>query len=238
MLLPCSPDGLVVETVYFRAEPYRLEGELAYPEDRFPAGAAILAGPHPLLGGNMHNNVIQSLGDGLAERGLASLRFNYRGVGQSEGPPLDVAHHLAQFWETSHVPDELDLRFDVQAAVAFLRSVVGDVQRLALIGYSFGCTLLPFAREPSQSSLFVLIAPTLGKHDYQAFETLTDPVLVIASEDDFAIDSGRLQVWFDSLPGPRKLVRGQLDNHFFRRHEGWLLETVCDFLQEHGRGVP
>ncbi len=105
----------------------------------------MLAGSHPLLGGNMHNNVVRGLGDGLAEGGWATLRFNYRGVGRSEGPRVDVARHMAEFWQTSHVRGEMDLWQDVQAAVEFLRSVIDPALPLALIGYSFGCALLPAA---------------------------------------------------------------------------------------------
>src|SRR5208283_5387543 len=113
-MAPAAPaDTLVVERVQFPSGAYRLEGELAYSDLLPPNGAAVIAGPHPLLGGNMHNNVVRCLGDGLAEHGLATLRFNYRGVGGSEGPAIDVTEHLAQFWRTSHVADELDLRFDV-----------------------------------------------------------------------------------------------------------------------------
>jgi alpha/beta superfamily hydrolase len=72
-----SPD-VVVETVRFTAGAHRLEGELVYPEEQRPARAVVLAGPHPLLGGNMHNNVVRALGDGLARLGAATLRFNYR----------------------------------------------------------------------------------------------------------------------------------------------------------------
>ena len=82
MLSLFTPDALVVESVRFSAGRYRLEGELAYPEAALPRGALVLAGPHPLLGGNMHNNVVRGLGDGLAQHGLATLRFNYRGVGR------------------------------------------------------------------------------------------------------------------------------------------------------------
>ena len=62
------PDAVVVESVRFSAGPFRLEGELAYPEERRPAGAVVLAGPHPLLGGNMPNNVVRALGEGLVHR--------------------------------------------------------------------------------------------------------------------------------------------------------------------------
>src|SRR5690349_2781214 len=82
---PNGADGqrIVVETVQFTAGPYKLEGELAYSIPPFDLsadgdeggrmrGGVVLAGSHPLLGGNMHNNVVRGLGDGLAEHGWAT----------------------------------------------------------------------------------------------------------------------------------------------------------------------
>jgi alpha/beta superfamily hydrolase len=221
----------VAEGLRFASGPYRLHGELAYPEAGMPSGAAVLAGPHPLLGGNMHNNVIRALAAGLAERGLLTLRFDYRGVGLSEGPAVDVAAHLARFWETSHVPDEMALAENVQAAVAALWEAVADV-RPALIGYSFGCALLPHVRVPGPPCPRVLIAPTVGKHDYGPYQAVDGPLLVIASEDDFATDCGRLRAWFDGLGPGRQLILKRFDNHFFRGHEGWLAEAVFAFLRD------
>src|SRR5581483_10498521 len=167
---------IVVETVQFATGPYKLEGELAYANPPFfpPArgdeegrmrGGVVLAGSHPLLGGNMHNNVVRGLGDGLAEQGWATLRFNYRGVGRSEGPRVDVAQHMAQFWKTSHVEGEMDLWQDVQAAAAYIRPIIGSARPLILIGYSFGCALLPSLCRTEAPAAVVLIAPPLGKHD-------------------------------------------------------------------------
>ncbi len=222
---------IVVEWVQFPAGPHLLEGELAYGEGADgPLGGVVLAGSHPLLGGNMHNNVVRGLGDGIAECGLATLRFNYRGVGRSEGPPVDVARHMAQFWETSHVPDEMDLWRDVQGAVEFLRSVVGPARPLFLIGYSFGCALLPFLESPAA---FVLIAPPLDKHDYDRFTTVKTPMLVIVSDNDFAVESARLRQWFGRLAAGTRLVQGPRDSHFFRGQESWLVETVSAFLKEY-----
>jgi alpha/beta superfamily hydrolase len=226
----------VVEWVQFAAGPYLLEGELAYPEDADrPRGSVVIAGSHPLLGGNMHNNVVRGLGDGLAERGLATLRFNYRGVGRSQGPRVDVAEHMVQFWETSHVPGEMDLWQDVQGAVAFLRDAVGPAQPLTLIGYSFGCALLPFVRRTQLPAALVLIAPPLGKHPHLEFAAVTSPLLVVVSEDDFTLDPEGLRQWLDRLPPARQLVQAPLDNHFFRGHEPWLVDTVFAFLAEQAR---
>jgi alpha/beta superfamily hydrolase len=227
----CPPDALVVESVRFASGPYWLEGELAYADAGPPTGAALLAGPHPLLGGHMHNNVVRGLGDGLARRGLATLRFNYRGVGGSEGPAADTAAHLARFWETSRVPDEAHHRDDFAAALPFLRTTVGDALPLAMVGYSYGCSLLPLALDHiTQRPPLVLIAPTVGTHDYGGFESLANPKLVVAPEGDFAADAARLLGWFDALREPKRLLRPRLDSHFFRGHEDWLAETVAAFL--------
>ena len=229
-------DSLVVESVRFAAGPYLLEGELAYAaENESLRGGVVVAGSHPLLGGNMHNNVVRGLGDGLAERGWATLRFNYRGVGRSEGPPVDVARHVAEFWQTSHVPGEMDLWQDVRGAVQYLRSIVGSTRPLVLIGYSFGCALLPSVCREESSSAIVLIAPPLSKHDYNDFTTGKSPLLAIVSENDFTLEPQRLHEWFAPLPEPKQLVQAALDNHFFRGHEPWLVETVSTFLEEHVR---
>jgi alpha/beta superfamily hydrolase len=232
MLWP-DAKSIVVEAVQFPAGPYLLEGELAYSEDaKAPRGGVVVAGSHPLLGGTMHNNVVRGLGDGLAERGWVTLRFNYRGVGRSQGPAVDVARHLAEFWETSHVAGEMDLWRDVQGAVHFLRPLVGPSKPLVPIGYSFGCSLLPSVRLPEPPAAFVLIAPPPAKHDYSEFVNIKSSLLVIASEDDFTGEPELLQQWFACLPAEKELVRAPLDNHFFRGHEPWLVETVTAFLQE------
>jgi uncharacterized protein len=229
--LPAPANEVVVEAVRFAAGPFLLEGELAYPDSDVPRGGVLVAGSHPLLGGNMHNNVVRHLADGLAERGLVSLRFNYRGVGASEGPAVDVARHMALFWESSHVPCEADHAQDVQGALDFLQRAAGLDLPVALIGYSFGCSLLPAVRCAVEQAAFVLLAPTPARHDYTPFLRIKAPVLVVASEDDFAGDAAGLRRWFDSLQAsPRRLVLGRFDNHFFRGHEEWLAKTVFDFL--------
>ena len=232
MPAPSPPDDLVVEVVRFPAGPCSLEGELVYPEEGRPVGAAVLAGPHPLLGGSMHNNVTRGLGDGLARRGLAALRFNYRGQGVM-GRPLDMARLLTEFWQNSCVAEEEEYARDLHAAVAFLIGAVGAKVPLALIGYSFGCSLLPGAAPEDVPASFVLIAPTVGKHDLEAFTRLPQPKLVIAPEEDFAVDEELLPNWFDRLPEPKTLVRPRLDGHFFRGCEEDLAQTVSSFLALH-----
>ena len=225
---------IINEEVRIESSAYQLHGELAYPAEGQVAGVIVIAGPHPFLGGNMSNNVVRSLAEGLATRGLLTLRFDYRGVGRSQGPQIDVTEHMAEFWKTSHAPGEMEFWKDLQAAADFARHTTPGL-RLALVGYSFGCALLPFIQPHHEIDALALIAPTVTKHDYNSFLVLSNRTLVVASEDDFAVDAERLKTWFTSLSMPRRLVRQKCDNHFFRGHEGWLVETVFNFLDSDGR---
>jgi alpha/beta superfamily hydrolase len=205
-----------------------LRGVLSYPEVGSASGAVVIAGPHPLLGGTMHNNVVRGLSDGLVRHGILTLRFDYR-----RDSRWGDASNLAEFWQTSHVADELNLAADVIAAVAYVRQILGSVAPLALAGYSFGCSLLPHAGCPGVPC--VLIGPTISKHDYAPYVARAGPKLVIASDDDFASDPVRLQQWFDRLSAPRFLILRRFDNHFFRGHEAWLADATFGFLREHWR---
>jgi alpha/beta superfamily hydrolase len=228
----CPPDSVTVESVRFRSAGWLLSGELVYAIDRAPLGAAVVAGPHPLLGGTMANNVVRALGDGLARLGFVTLRFDYSGVGASEGPVVDRAVQLTEFWQTSRTSEEVDFRKDLVAAATFLRQATDESLPAALIGYSFGCSVLADLPPPMAAAPRVLVAPTVGTHSYEAFATVQPPKLVIAPQRDFAIDDRALDEWHDRLPAPKRLMRPDLDGHFFRGHEDWLVETVGRFLLE------
>ncbi len=106
-----TPDGL------------RLEGTLDAPVRPPPWPGVVLAHPHPWYGGSKDVPLVRAIAAALARRGLAVLRFNFRGVGRSEG-----RFH----------PDERAVQ-DVAAAVeALLALPQVDAGRCALAGYSFG----------------------------------------------------------------------------------------------------
>ena len=140
-------DELVVaESVRFPAGGFLLEGELTYPEESVPLAGAVVAGPHPLLGGTMHNNVVAALTRDLAHRGLATLRFNYRGTGQSEGPPVDVVSRLAEFWKTSHISEESAYQEDLVSTVSSSRKWWAKAHpwsELAIVSAARSCPRTP-----------------------------------------------------------------------------------------------
>ncbi len=83
----------------------------------------------------------------------------------------------------------------------------------------------------------MLVAPTIGQHEYAGFEQVPNPVLVIAPDGDFATDADCVTDWFATLAAPKRLVRGEWDSHFFRGFEDRLAETVFGFLREQWEGA-
>jgi len=108
------------EHVTFPVGDITLEGLLWAPPQA-PSVGAVLCHPHPLYGGEMRNNVVSALAEALQRAGVATLRFNFRGVGQSGG---------------EHGGGEAEIE-DVKAAVTYLLSRQA-VKTVAVAGYSFG----------------------------------------------------------------------------------------------------
>ncbi len=98
-----------------------LEALLEEPDDCEPRIAAVVCHPHPLFGGTMHNKVVYRIARGLRRAGIVVLRFNFRGVGKSEG-------------EHAHMIGEIE---DARAALDYLRGRYPDLP-FALAGFSFG----------------------------------------------------------------------------------------------------
>ncbi|GAG53448.1 unnamed protein product [marine sediment metagenome] len=80
-------DGQTQE-ITFTSDGLALQGILHRP-DSSPSSAVAVCHPHPLYGGDMHNSVVVALCRAAASRGIAALRFNFRGVGRSEGSFAD-----------------------------------------------------------------------------------------------------------------------------------------------------
>ena len=125
-----------------------LEASLSGPEGESPSRLAILCHPHPLYGGSMHDMVLDTLASALRSDGVASLRFNFRGVGSSEG------RHDGNGGEA----------LDLAAVIDWTRANYPEAS-LLLGGYSFGastvCRWLADAQHPDLERV-ILIAPPVG----------------------------------------------------------------------------
>ena len=193
----------------------RLEAVLNTGHDGAPY-AALVAHPHPLGGGTMHNKVVYHAMKAFSAFGLPVLRFNFRGVGLSEG-------------EHGHGAGEQD---DVRAALTWLEA---NLKRPILFaGFSFGSFvgLRACCGDPRVKGLAGLGLPMLAAgrdYSYEFLAQCTQPKLFISGDhDEFAPREVLAEVW-ESVPEPKRLVWVQGANHFFQGTEaspGAKLETM------------
>jgi alpha/beta superfamily hydrolase len=180
-----------------------LEALLEEPEGAPLHMAAVLCHPHPLYGGTMHNKVVYRMARGLRQAGLAVLRFNFRGVGRSQG-------------EHAHVTGEIE---DARAALEWLRGRYPDLP-FALAGFSFGARVITElgceAPSDAAGARFLLAAgfPTRhGSVDYLA--TCVRPRIFIQSTHDQFGPRDELETLYAGWPEPKRLVWIEAADHFF-----------------------
>jgi uncharacterized protein len=180
-----------------------LEARLASPPH--PRGGLVACHPHPLYGGDMDNPVVVRVIEVCGELGFATLRFNFRGVGRSTG---------------THDEGRAETR-DVEAALAYVREVLGSGLPLALAGYSFGAVIAARVASASTASGdlagLALIAPPLGLTGEEPFVSVAGfpgSLLVVAGSQDEYGPRPLLDTLTQRLPGAVvKVVDGA--NHFF-----------------------
>src|SRR5258708_39749693 len=136
-----------------------LEALLQEHEGAKPALIALVCHPHPLYGGTLHNKVVHRAASTLHQLGAAVLRFNFRGVGGSEG---------------THDRGEGELE-DAHAALAFLRQRYAGARAWAA-GFSFGSWIAARlgAADPGIERL-ILIAPPVKTSSFDVLRTLATP---------------------------------------------------------------
>lgn len=163
--------------------------------------AAVICHPHPLQGGNMNNKVVTTLARVWRDRGVSTLRFNFRGVGASEG-----LHGRGI--------GEID---DLLAALQWLRSEQG-LQRVSLAGFSFGAWIAaattPRLPPTLQLERLVLVAPPV---QYEGFADLQLPpgTLVLQGEADEVVEPEAVYAWASSRRPAPEVVRFPETGHFF-----------------------
>lgn len=152
------------ERVQFTSEGLTIEGRLAR---RAGTKGVVVTHPHPLYGGDMYNNVVEAVIGSYREAGYTTLRFNFRGVGGSQGK----------------YGQGLGEQHDVQAALSWLAQLgAGSID---LVGYSFGAWVAALgARDFHPMERLVLIAPPVGFFDFSKVRELPQLVLVIVGGQD------------------------------------------------------
>ena len=197
----------------------KLEGELWLPEGGGPApAAAVVCHPHPLHGGTMRNNVVHRTARGLHDAGLAVVRFNFRGVGASEG-----VH------DGNGAEEE-----DLAAALTFLRERVPGVPLWAA-GFSFGSrTVAGLAPKDDRIERVALIALPVIAYDCRMALDIRQPGgIFMAGEDTYgtmAVMRNQMPEIFDrfhveEVPGVDHFFSGKLDD-LRLRVKNWAAESL------------
>jgi alpha/beta superfamily hydrolase len=176
-------------------------------------GLGLVCHPHPLGGGTMHNKVVFRVAAGLVDAGLATLRFNFRGVGASTGTHGEIAGGIE----------------DVRTALDHLAKTYPN-EEITLAGFSFGSrTGMEVGIADNRVVRLISIASPVDK--YRVYEFLTavrKPILFIhGDKDEFgSIENVRRLVEEVSKHAEAELVVFENSGHFFDEHLNELREAV------------
>jgi len=175
---------------------------------------AVICHPHPQMGGSMHNNVVETVRDEWIAAGFSTLRFNFRGVGESTG----------------HYDEGRGEKQDLLSACAFAKS--RGVEKIFLAGYSFGawicCRLLK--DHPSVASFVVLISPPLKyfAFDWTGLENAVE--LMICGDQDMFCDAEDLRKKAEFIFSKWTILPGV--DHFYFGQEARLAERLRQYICE------
>lgn len=180
------------------------------------AHVVVFCHPHPQQGGTMTAPLMQKVTEHLTDTGMLVLRFNYRGVGTSEG---DHGYGIGEL-------------HDVDAAMSMARGLHRD--RVSLIGWSFGAAMaLRWQAGAGDAVSYVGIAPPAGMSGYempQPHELAEAERAILIGERDQLIDVETVRAYAESI-GARFEVLPASD-HFFHFRE----QRVAEFVLTHLTG--
>jgi hypothetical protein len=216
--------GVKEEKVAFYAdslEPIRLEGILARPGNGGPFRPCILCHPHPIGGGSMHVPLLKAISDRLVRGGWAVLRFNFRGVGESEGVSSGGIREVE----------------DVEGAWRYLAEREDmDLSELSLAGWSFGSWVgLRWAVERKRCRRVAVIGPPMVGFDFFHFLEGKDApfpfrALVICGDRDQFSDPGKVADLAGRLGAETRFLAGA--DHFLFGREQEVAEILFESWSE------
>lgn len=194
-----------------------LEALLEIPAGADGARVAVICHPHPVYGGTMTNKVVHVLAKACNDRGVPALRFNFRGVGASEGE-----------WDEG--PGELA---DYRAALDAMASLYPQSELWAA-GFSFGSYIaLTAGATDDRVRLLLGIALPVNRYDYSAVRTSPKPKFLIQAERDEICPLKRAYEFYAQLSEPKELVVIDGADHLFDGKVPEVAEAIVDLLADY-----
>jgi len=200
------------ENLFIPADGFDLEAAVFVPSDS--SSGAVICHPHPQYGGTMHNNVVMGIQEALSEIKIATLRFNFRGVGRSggglagpDGDPEDVGH-----------------------VVDYFRGLSGiDPDRVAIVGYSYGAMVgLAAGMMDSRMPALVAISPPVAAFRMEFISRVDHPLLAISGDRDTFCPIEKLE---SLLPEGAILEVISEADHLYRGFESEVGQLTAAFLK-------
>ncbi|OQY58809.1 MAG: hypothetical protein B6245_09860 [Desulfobacteraceae bacterium 4572_88] len=199
----------MAESIGFRSRNFRIEGIF---EKGSGDKGAVITHPHPLYGGNMHNYVVESLARVYAEKGYATLRFNFRGTGNSQG----------------NYDNGIGEQQDVLSAISYLRTK-RKIETVDLAGYSFGAWVnAKINCKKASVARMLMVSPPAGLMNFHPVSPIPRLKLVVSGTEDEIAPAGLIEeelipLWNNKTPF--ELIEGA--NHFY---SGYIssLESILD----------
>lgn len=172
-------------------------------------GIAVLCHPHPLHGGTMTNKVVHTLARAMDELGLATVRFNFRGIGQSAG---SYDHTIGETQDLLAVLDWV--------------SAHHPAQPIWLGGFSFGGYVALRAASQRPIERLITIAPAVSMFETEALKLPTCPWLLIQGDADETVPHQQVLDWIATLEKAPQTIFFKGVEHFFHGQLVALRQTL------------
>src|SRR6266852_4834655 len=198
----------------------RLEGR--YHHSKQPnAPVALLLHPHPQHGGTMNNKVIYTLYHAFVRQGFSALRFNFRGVGRSQGNFARGEGELS----------------DAASALDWLQSYNPNAAACWIAGFSFGAWIgMQLLMRRPEISGFVSVAPPANLYDFSFLAPCPSSGLIVHGDRDAVVPSKDVTVLVEKLKTQKGIVIDQKviggANHFFDSKIETLMQSVAAYLDK------
>lgn len=206
--------------VIFAGPEGRLEGRFS-PPPRPRAPVALILHPHPQGGGTMNNRIVQSLYQTFAKRGFATLRFNFRGVGKSQGTFDNGIGELS----------------DAASALDWVQQIHPEASTTWVAGFSFGAWIgMQLLMRRPEIKGFISIAPPANMYDFSFLAPCPSSGIIIQGTGDEVVAHSAVQKLVDKLKTQRHITIDHVEipgaNHFFENEMDQMMGAVDGYLDK------
>ncbi|HAG52440.1 MAG TPA: alpha/beta hydrolase [Alphaproteobacteria bacterium] len=211
-----------MSNIVFQGPAGRIEAKFFENKDNPSAPIALVLHPHPMHGGTMNNKATYKIYESFAKNGFSVLRFNFRGVGHSEGSFDNGEGELS----------------DAAAALDWIHNLKPQAQQIWLSGFSFGAWIAMklIMRRPDIDN-FITVAPPIGNPDYDfsSFNLCPTSGLVISAELDDIVNPNDIETFLKQVQRVEnaKINYAKIPNahHLFTEHLDQLGKLLDQYIK-------